>query len=203
MHALLPAVVHHGLSHGGHLRHRFSGPHVDYAGVALAAVASWAAVAGPGEVALIAAGIAAAHHRVDIGGMIAAAWAGAMVGGLIGWFVGLKGGRALISAPGPLRNLRLRMLAHGDEVYERRGVLAVYFAPTWMAGISGMRARRFVAANAVAALIWALMVGLGAFWIGPSIADVLGDVGVVGTVLLALVVVLTVLARRKHHRGTS
>jgi len=177
--------------------------HGDYAGVGLAAVASWAVVGGPGEVALIAAGIAAAHHKVDIGGMIAAAWAGAMAGGLIGWLVGLKGGRALISAPGPLHHLRLRMLAHGDEVYERRGVLAVYFAPAWMAGISGMRARRFLAANALAALIWALMVGLGAFWIGPSIADVLGDVGVVGTVLLALVVVLTVLARRKRHRDTS
>ena len=78
-------------------------------------------------------------------------------------------------------------------------MLAVYFAPTWMAGISGMRARRFLAANALAALIWALMVGLGAFWLGPSIAEVLADVGVVGTVSSPSVV-LTVLARRRRRR---
>ena len=70
------------------------------------------------------AGIAAAHHRIDIGGVLAAAWVGAMAGGMGGWLIGHKAGRPLMTAPGPLRRLRLRLLAHGDDVYSRRGLLA-------------------------------------------------------------------------------
>src|SRR5439155_886625 len=44
-----------------HLHHRFHGPHVDYIGVGVAAAASWIGLAGVGEAALIAAGIAAAR----------------------------------------------------------------------------------------------------------------------------------------------
>lgn len=203
MHWLALAAISPDVHAGGHPHHRFSGPHADYVGVGLAAVASWIGITGPGEVALIAAGIAAAHHKVDIGGMLAVAWAGAMVGGVAGWLIGLKGGRALVTAPGPLHHVRLRLLTHGDRVYERRGLLAVYFAPSWMAGISGMRASRFLPANALSALIWSLLVGLGSFWIGPSIAEVLSDIGTVGIVVLVLVVVLTAGTqwRRRHpHR---
>jgi membrane protein DedA with SNARE-associated domain len=186
-----------------HLGRHFSGPHADYVGVALAAFVSWAGFTGPGEAALIAAGIAAAHNRVDIGGMLAAGWAGAMLGGVTGWLAGLKGGRALVTAPGPLYRLRLRLLAHGDALYERRGLLAVYFAPSWMAGISGMRASRFLPANAISTLIWTLLVGLGSYWAGPPIVDVLSDIGIVGVGIVVVVVVLTVLAqrRRRSRRG--
>jgi membrane-associated protein len=200
MHALAVANVH-SLQAGHHVHQRFSGPHADYVGVGLAALASWVGVSGPGEVALIAAGIAAAHHRVDIGGMLAVAWAGAMIGGVAGWLIGLKGGRSLVMAPGPLHRMRLRMLAHGDRVYERRGMLAVYFAPSWMAGISGMRPSRFIPANAVAALVWSLLVGLGAFWIGPSVADILADIGTVGLVVLVVLVITSVVLERRRRRG--
>jgi membrane protein DedA with SNARE-associated domain len=185
--------------HGTHLHH-FHGPRVDYAGVALAAAASWIGVSGPGEAALIVAGIAAAHHRIDIAGVISVAWAGAMSGGMAGWLIGHKAGRPLMTASGPLRRLRLRLLAHGDDVYARRGLLAVYFAPSWMAGISGMRAWRFAAANALSALVWSLLVGLGSYFAGPSIAEVVSDVGIIGVVVLAAVVVLTVMGRRRRRR---
>ena len=181
-----------------HLRHDFHGPHADYIGVGLAAMASWVGVTGPGEVALIAAGIAAAHHKVDITGTLAAAWAGAMVGGVAGWLIGLKGGRAVMTRPGPLHRHRMRMLEHGDRVYARRGLLAVYAAPSWMAGISGMHPRRFLPANAVAALGWALLVGLGAYFVGPSIADVAADIGYVGLGVLIVGVAVTVVSRRQR-----
>src|SRR4051794_41949958 len=85
-----------------HLHHRFHGPHVDYVGVGIAAAASWIGVAGVGEAALIAAGIAAGRGKVDISSMILVAWGGAMAGGAAGWLIGLKGGRALMTRPGPL-----------------------------------------------------------------------------------------------------
>ena len=117
-----------------HLHHRFHGPHVDYIGVGLAATVSWMGVPGVGEAALIAAGIAAAHHKVDIGGMIAVGTAGAIVGGTCGWWAGLKGGRALVTAPGALLAWRHRLLDSGERVYARYGSLAGLLRPVMDGG---------------------------------------------------------------------
>jgi membrane protein DedA with SNARE-associated domain len=201
MHALAHVIAAHS-GHwphlGRHLHHRFAGPHADYVGLLLAAAVSWVGVTGPGEAALIAAGLGAAHGRVDIVGMLGVAWIGAMCGGTAGWMIGVKGGRALITKPGPLHKTRLRLVRHGDRVYERRGWLAVYLAPSWMAGVSGMPARRFVPANAVASLLWTLTIGLGAYLAGPAVADAIGDVGVAG--LVALVAFAVISAYVNHRR---
>jgi membrane protein DedA with SNARE-associated domain len=187
-----------------HLHHRFHGPHVDYVGVGVAAAASWIGVAGVGEAALIAAGIAAGRGKVDISSMLVVAWVGAIAGGIAGWLIGIKGGRALMTRPGPLYKLRLRLLRRGDHIYETRGLLAVYIAPTWMAGISGMRLKRFLPANAISALVWVLLVGLGAYFAGPSVADALGDIGTVGLVLIVVAALVSAGVRwwwsRRHRR---
>ncbi|MCW2967415.1 MAG: DedA family protein [Solirubrobacteraceae bacterium] len=188
------------------VHHHFHGPHLDYVGVALAAFLSWFGISGPGEAALIAAGIEAARGKVDLEGMIAVAWAGATVGGTVGWLLGLKGGRAVLTAGGPLRRTRRRMLRSGDRFYAKYGALAVYFAPSWMAGINGMRASRFIPINAVACAIWALLVGLGAYFAGPSITDVLGDLGVYGLIalgVLALALALASWLRRRRRPAAS
>jgi membrane protein DedA with SNARE-associated domain len=196
MHGLWLALATHAAPA---VHHRLTGPHADYLGLALAATISWVGVSGPGEAALIAASIAAAHGRVDIVDVLVVAWLGATIGGMLGWLIGARGGRALVSRPGPLHHLRLRLLRHGDDVYERRGWLAVYLAPSWMAGISGMPARRFVPANALASLVWALTIGLGSYLVGPSVADAVGDIGIAGLVaLVAFAVVTAVIARRRR-----
>src|SRR3954471_5836247 len=174
-----------------HLHNRFHGPHVDYVGVGAAAAVSWIGVAGVGEAALIAAGIAAGRGKVDISSMILVAWVGAMAGGAAGWLIGLKGGRALMTRPGPLYRLRHRLLRRGDHIYETRGLLAVYIAPTWMAGISGMSLRKFLPANAISALAWALLIGLGAYFAGPAVADWLGDIGTLGLVLVGVIALVS------------
>jgi membrane protein DedA with SNARE-associated domain len=183
-----------------HVRHHFSGPHVDYLAVSVGAFVSWVGVMGVGEAALIAAGIAAAEHKIDLGGVLAVAWLGATLGGMTGWAIGVRGGRPLMTSAGPLLRLRLRLLRHGDEIYERRGALAVYFAPSWMAGISGMRGRRYMPLNAASCLAWSLLVGGGAYLTGPSIGDVLSDIGTGGLVALALIAVAAWLAKRRRHR---
>jgi membrane protein DedA with SNARE-associated domain len=183
------------------LRHHAHDSSADYVGVFLAAGASWVALPGPGEAALIAAGISAAHGRLDLAGVLAVAWAGASVGGTIGWIVGLKGGRGVLTAPGPLHHLRLALIARGDRFYARYGPIAVLFTPSWVAGIHAMRTSRFLPANAVSALAWALSIGLGAYFVGPSITDIVADAGTAGGVvigvLFALAVVL-VLRRRSR-----
>jgi membrane protein DedA with SNARE-associated domain len=176
-------------------------PGVDYVGVFLAAGVSWVAFPGPGEAALIAAGISAAHGHLDLTAVVAVAWAGASVGGTAGWIVGVKGGRKLLTAPGPLHHLRLGMIARGDHFYERYGPVAVLLTPSWIAGIHDMSSSRFLPANAISAMVWALSVGMGAYLLGPSITDVVADAGLAGGLLLGTLFVLAVVLviwRRAH-----
>jgi membrane protein DedA with SNARE-associated domain len=175
---------------------------VDYVGVFLASVASWATLPGPGEAALIAAGISAAHHHLDLTSVVAVAWAGASVGGTAGWIVGLKGGRGLLTAPGPLLHIRLAVIARGDRFYERYGPLAVMFTPSWIAGVHDMRWSRFLPANAISALTWALSIGVGAYLIGPSITDIAADAGLAGGLLVVVLLALALglVARRRLHK---
>jgi membrane protein DedA with SNARE-associated domain len=183
------------------------GPGVDYIGVFLAAGVSWVAFPGPGEAALIAAGISAAHGHLDLASVLAVAWAGASLGGIVGWIVGVKGGRGLLTVPGPMHRLRLAMIASGDRFYERYGTVAVLLTPSWIAGIHNMRSSRFLPANAASALVWALSVGLGAYLLGPSITDVVADaglaVGLLVGALFVLAAVLVVRRRSANRRGRS
>jgi len=160
---------------------------------------------GPGEAALIAAGISAAHGRLDLAGVLAVAWAGAAAGGTVGWIVGVKGGRGLLTAPGPLLHLRLSLIARGDRFYERYGPIAVLFTPSWMAGIHDMRWSRFLPANTISALAWAIFIGLGAYLVGPSITDIVADAGSAGAIAVVVLFLLTaiVFARRRRPKGRS
>jgi membrane protein DedA with SNARE-associated domain len=174
------------------LRHHVHDPAVDYVGVFLAAGASWIAIPGPGEAALIAAGISAAHGRLDLAAVLAVAWAGATAGGAGGWVLGILAGRGVLTATGPLHQWRLAMIARGERFYERYGPLAVLFTPSWAAGIHAMRPSRFLAFNTLSALAWALSIGLGAYFVGPSITDIVADAGTAGSIVLGVLIALAV-----------
>ena len=185
------------------LHHPPHGLGIDYIGVFLAAGASWVALPGPGEAALVAAGISAAHGHLDLSSVVAVAWAGATTGGAAGWLLGVKGGRGLLTAPGPLLPRRLKLIARGDRFYERYGPVAVLFTPSWIAGIHHMRWSRFLPVNAVSALIWALAFGVGAYLLGPSITDIAADAGLAGQLLLGTLLVLAavVVVWRRIHKS--
>jgi membrane protein DedA with SNARE-associated domain len=186
--------------HRPHRVHRFPRVRagVDYLGVFLAAAVSWVALPGPGEAALIAASISAAHGHLDLTVLVAVAWVGASAGGTAGWIIGIRGGRALLIAPGVLYGLRLALIARGDRFYERYGPIAVLLTPSWMAGIHKMRWSRFLLANALSALMWATAIGVGAYLVGPSITDIVADAGLLGATLAGVLLVLAVLVFRRR-----
>ena len=186
----------------GGLHHHLHGPGVDYLGVGAASLASWVGLPGPGEALLIAAGVLAARHRLDLATVVAVAWVGASLGGVTGWLVGLVGGRALVTVPGPFLHARARALRRGERFFERYGVLAVFLTPSWVAGVNRMRWPPYLAANAVSALLWAVLIGTGAYLIGPSVADIIGDLGLVWVILLGLVALALVGGEiRRRGRG--
>jgi membrane protein DedA with SNARE-associated domain len=186
-----------------HIRHQFHGPTIDYLGLAAAAFASWAAVPGPGEPVLIAEAIFAARHHLDITSVVAVAWAGAAAGGIAGWVVGLKAGRLIVTAPGPFRAARARAVEHGEQIFARHAVLAIYLTPSWVAGIHRVRTSLFLIINVLSAVLWATVIGLGAYFAGPPIVDLISDMGLATAIALGVLVVGSiageVLRRRRAH----
>lgn len=172
-----------------------------YTGLGLAVLVGWIGVPGTGEVALVAAAVVASRGRLDIVLVLVLAWSGAILGGVVGWVIGLKGGRPLVLGPGPLRRARRRALAAGERVFARRPLLAVYVAPAWMAGVNRMRPAVYLPANLVAALAWTLLVGLGGYFAGRPVLDAVGDLGTVGLLLLGALVVAGVVGDRVRRRA--
>ena len=183
-----------------HVRGHLHGPPIDYFGLAAAAAASWIGLPGPGEPVLIAAGIFAAKHRLDIGEVIVVAWLAATAGGIAGWLIGMKAGRTLLTARGPLWKARTRAIARGEKVFVRHPVLAILVTPSWIAGIHRVKAGVYLTTNALSAAAWAVGIGLGAFYAGPAIVDVANDFGLITTIGLVALVVLLVAAEFMRRR---
>jgi len=181
-----------------------SAAQIDYFALALGAFASWIGIPGPGEPLLIAAGIVAAKHKLDITPVLLWAFVGAVLGGIIGWWVGLVAGRTVMTAPGPFRRVRLRAVERGEEVFKRLTVVAILLAPSWVAGIHRVGPVIYNVTNALSAVVWAVGIGLAAYYLGPPVLDIVSDVGTataVGFALLVLVGVGLEVTRRRRQRG--
>lgn len=197
----LKALLTFGLALRFH--HHFNGPPFDYLGLALGSAASWLGIPGPGEPLLIAAGLLAAKHKLDIFTVVLVAFVSATAGGVAGWLIGLKAGRAVLATRGPLQSMRRGALARGDEVFARHPVIAILLTPSWIAGIHKVGAAVYLTVNVVSAAVWAVGIGLGAYYIGPAVIDFVADLGWVtggGLVLLILAGVVVEIARRRSRR---
>lgn len=182
--------------------HQFHGPAIDFVGLAAASFASWAGLPGPGEPVLIAAAVVAAKHKLGIGEVLVVAWAGATAGGIAGWLAGLKLGRTVLTAAGPIKRMRLATLRRGDEIFERFTVLAIVLTPAWIAGIHRVSTGIYMLVNLVTAIVWAVGIGVAAYFVGPAVVDFVDDLGWVSAaglaVLIAAAGVIEVRRRRRR-----
>ena len=168
----------------------------------------------PGETALITAGIVASRGRLEIEAVIAIAAAAAILGDNVGFAIGRKLGRRLLTAPGPLLHHRRRVIAVGEPFFDRHGPKAVFLGrwvtglritAAWMAGVTRMSWPTFVFWNALGGIAWATSIALVAYFVGHSaerfihIAG-LGGAGAVVLGGLLLWFVLRVRRRRAEQR---
>jgi membrane protein DedA with SNARE-associated domain len=164
----------------------------------------------PGETALFAAAIVASQGKLDIVAVIAVAALAAIVGDNIGYLIGRRYGRHLLTAPGPFFAQRQLGLSIGEPFFARHGPKAVFFGrffaglritAAWMAGITRMRWPAFLGWNALGGIVWATGYGLLAYFAGHAAERVLNTVGVIGVaVFAALLVGLGVWRWRAEHR---
>jgi undecaprenyl-diphosphatase len=157
----------------------------------------------PGETALITAGglVASGHLLLPL--VIVVAALAAITGDTIGYWVGRRGGRALLLRDGFGATHRRHAVRRADRFFARYGAATVFFG-RWipgvrvvaavMAGAARMPWPRFAAANVAGAFAWAATIATLAMLAGP-----------VGSVLLAaaglgLGAIILVLGWRSHRR---
>jgi membrane protein DedA with SNARE-associated domain len=187
-----------------HLHHRFHGPPLDYSALALGAFASWVGIPGPGEPLLIAAGVLAAKHKLYLGEVLLVAFVAATAGGIVGWVIGLKFGRAIVLRPGPFLRQRHRAMARGEEVFQRWPAVSVLMTTSWIAGILHVRTSVYLIWNAVGAALWAVGIGVGAYFAGPPVVDIVDDVGLIPAIgVAALVSVAVAIEWRRRARRAA
>jgi membrane protein DedA with SNARE-associated domain len=170
----------------------------------------------PGETALIAAGVYASNGHLSIGGVLAVAALGAIIGDNIGYWLGREGGRRLLYHYAFLTRFADRVMPPAERFFARHGGKAVFLARffggvrvtgAWMAGISRMNWWRFLGWNAAGGIVWALGVGLIAYYVGKAAADAISRYGVYGgigvVVLLALALGTVHVWRRRTVEGEA
>jgi membrane protein DedA with SNARE-associated domain len=157
----------------------------------------------PGETALIAAAVYASKGNLSITAVIAVAATAAIVGDNIGYWLGREGGRRLLDRYAPLRRFAERVMPPAERFFARHGGKAVFLARffggvrvtgAWMAGITRMSWWRFLFWNACGGIVWAVAVGLIAFFAGKAAADAIARYGVYAAIGGAVLFVAAIAA---------
>lgn len=186
--------------------------HLGYVALGLLVGVESAGVPVPGETALIAAGFLAHRGTLNIEVVILVAATAAILGDNVGYLFGRRGGRALLTKPGPLLRHRLKVLEHGEPFFAKHGAKAVFFgrwvttlriAAAWLAGATHMPWSTFLFWNTLGGVAWATTVGLAAFYLGDTAERIFKTVGFagLGAFLLGLVVIVLLRRRRRPSRG--
>jgi membrane protein DedA with SNARE-associated domain len=163
----------------------------------------------PGETALIAAAVYASKGHLSIPAVVAVAATAAIIGDNIGYWAGREGGRRLLYRWDWLARISDRVLPPAERFFVRHGGKAVFLARffggvrvtgAWMAGITRMEWWRFLLWNAAGGIVWAVGVGLIAFYVGKTAADAIAHYGVYGGIAIAVILALALVGLHMWRR---
>lgn len=169
----------------------------------------------PGETVLVTASAYAARGHLSIVGVVLAAIAGAILGDNGGYWIGRKGGTALVHRYGRVLHLDDAKLARIHAFFEKHGAKTVFIGRfvavlrTWAAFFAGagqMPYGAFMRYNALGGVTWAIAFGSLGFLFGrnlPLLEHYLGQASTALVLLAALVVLLVLLWRRFHGSGAD
>ena len=161
----------------------------------------------PGETAVLLGGFLASTGRLSVLVLGAVVVAAAIVGDSVGFEVGKRFGPRL---------LRSRILSrHGHRIdqarsfLEGRGASAIFLGRftaflravmPGLAGLSGMRYRRFLVWNAAGGLVWGVGCTVAGYLAGSSYESMAGYLGQGGAAAAALVAVVALVVWRARER---
>jgi membrane protein DedA with SNARE-associated domain len=153
-------------------------------------VSTGAGVPGPGDASMMAAGALAGEGRLNIGVVLVLSFAGWMLGSLIGYEIGLRGGRRLLDRPGRLEKRRRNMLAKGDKAFTGHKFIASVTMPAYVSGIFRIRLPVFMLGALVSGSFFiAIYVGIS-YLLGAEVAKRIGNTGTKALLGVLLIVAI-------------
>ena len=132
----------------------------------------------PGEIALVTAAAYASLGHISIYVVIILAATGAIVGGVLGYWIGLKGGLPLLAHYGGYIGVRQAHIDRAHAFFEKNGAKTILFGRfiailrTWAAIIAGtarMSFTKFVTYNTIGSVIWAIVFGWLGYYFGRDL----------------------------------
>jgi membrane protein DedA with SNARE-associated domain len=182
--------------------------HYGYGAVALAVGLESIGVPFPGEAMLIAAAVyAGTTGRLDVAGVIAAAAGGAIVGDNIGFWIGREAGYRLLRRYGHYVRLTPERLRLGRWLFRRHGGKVVFFGrfvsilrtfAALFAGANRMAWPHFLLYNAAGGIVWAMLYGLGAYFLGRQLDRIAGPLGIAFAAAAVAALIAGVIFLRKN-----
>ena len=168
----------------------------------------------PGETLLIAAAVFAGSGHMNIAVVVIVAVVGAVIGDNIGFAVGHFGGRPLVERFGRYVFLTPTRLDHAEKYFNKHGGKIVTVARFieglrqlngLLAGIVGMHWAKFLAYNALGAVLWVCTwAGVG-YLAGENIVDIYAAFERYKWYVIAAIVVIgaIMITRRVRHRHSA
>ena len=184
-----------------------------YAVVFVGVLLESAGVPVPGETALLGGAAMAQFGRLSLVGVVVTAIAAAIIGDNTGFFVGRRGGRALVVRHGSKIGITALRLRQFDGFYERYGPQTVFIARfvtglrvvgAVLAGGSGLRWRTFLLFEALGAVVWSTAVAAAGYSLAYSwdtLERWIGRGGVIALVIVALVGAFMFIRWRRDSRA--
>jgi membrane-associated protein len=167
----------------------------------------------PGETAVLLAGFLASSGRFSVVLLAVVVVVAAIVGDTVGYEVGKRYGPRLMRTPLFLRHegrlLRARRFLDGrgaPAIFVGRFTAFLRAVTPGLAGLSGMRYRRFLAWNALGGLVWGVGCVVAGYVAGSSYQQMASRLGQAGAAAAAVVVLLALVAwrvGRRRHRAAD
>jgi membrane protein DedA with SNARE-associated domain len=169
----------------------------------------------PGEIALVTAAAYASAGQISIYVVILVAAVGASVGGVLGYWIGIKGGLPLVAHYGRYVGVRKSHIDRAHAFFERNGAKTILFGRfvavlrTWaaiVAGAAAMSFRKFVTYNTISSFAWAVVFGLLGYFFGrdlPLLQKYIARASFGILVAVGIGVAVFTLARRKNRNSES
>ena len=164
----------------------------------------------PGETALLlAAAYAGATGQLDIAIVIGCAALAAILGDNLGYWVGRKLGVKVLERYGRYIHLTRSRLALGQYLFAKHGGKIVFFGrfiafmrvfAALLAGVNKYGWAPFLAYNAAGGIVWALVMGLGAYLFGNTMSQVSGPLGLIALGIAAIGIVAGFIWMRHHEK---
>lgn len=132
----------------------------------------------PGEIALVTAAAYASAGHISIFVVIILAALSAIGGGILGYWIGIKGGLPLVVRYGGYVGIRKSHIEKTHAFFERNGAKTILFGRfiailrTWAAVIAGaacMSFTKFVTYTSIGSIVWAIVFGFLGYFFGRDL----------------------------------